>query len=241
MDFAVPLVRGTLIKRHKRFLADVSLETGEAVTAHCPNSGSMKTVNAPGSEVWLSPATAPGRKLPFTWELIRVGETLVGINTGRPNGLVAEAVQDGTIAELSGYPTIRREVRYGRNSRIDLLLEAPDRPPCYVEVKNVTLRRGDGPEAPVEFPDSVTERGTKHLAELADMAALGHRAVMLFLAQRDDATALSIAGDIDPAYAQGFEAAVAHGVEALAYACTVSRTGIRVAEALKVIAIPEAK
>jgi sugar fermentation stimulation protein A len=167
MIFPDPLVRGTLLRRYKRFLADVDLETGETVTAHCANSGSMLSVDAPGSEVWLSPARNPDRKLKYTWELIRIGETLVGINTGHPNAIVAEAVAAGEIPELNGYTSARREVKYGRNSRIDLLLEGPGRPRCFVEVKNVTLKRESGPDYPVEFPDAVTARGTKHLLELS--------------------------------------------------------------------------
>jgi len=175
MLFPDPLIHGTLIRRYKRFLADVVLENGDTVTAHCANSGSMLSVDTPGSEVWLSPARNPDRKLRYTWELIRIGGALVGINTQHPNALVAEAVRDGAIAELVGYDSVRREVKYGRNSRIDLLLEAPDKPPCYVEVKNVTMKRGQAADDPVEFPDAVTGRGTKHLVELADMVAGGAR------------------------------------------------------------------
>lgn len=151
MHFTSPLLRGVLIKRYKRFLADVTLENGEVVTAHCPNSGSMLSVDLPGSEVWLSRASNPKRKLGYTWELIRVGDDLVGINTNRPNALVAEAIESGTIAELAGYDAVRREVKYGQNSRIDLLLESPGRPQCYVEVKNVTLKRDSEPGGSSSF------------------------------------------------------------------------------------------
>ena len=188
MKFPAPLVRGTLIKRYKRFLTDVRLENGDVVVAHCANPGSMLSVNEPGSEVWLSPARNPERKLRWSWELIGVASGLVGINTSHPNGLVADAIEDGTVAELQGYASMRREVKYGKNSRIDILLEDEAKPKCYVEVKNVTMRRDlDG--GPAEFPDSVTSRGAKHLVELADMVAEGHRAVMLYLAQRNDANA----------------------------------------------------
>ena len=193
MRFPDPLLPGTLVGRYKRFLADIVLDTGEAVTAHCANSGSMLSVDAPGAEVWLSPARNPERKLRYTWEMIRIDGGLVGINTGHPNGLAAEAVKAGTIPELAGYASLRREVRYGRNSRIDLLLEGNGRPPCYVEVKNVTLRRGGGADAPAEFPDAVTARGAKHLEELAAMVGAGHRAVMLFLVQREDCPRFAIA------------------------------------------------
>jgi len=228
MQFPDPLIPGTLVRRYKRFMADVVLETGETVTAHCANSGSMLSVDTPGSEVWLSPARNPDRKLRYTWELIRIGGALVGINTQHPNALVAEAVREGTIAELGGYESIRREVKYGRNSRIDLLLESPDRAPCYVEVKNVTMKRGTATDDPVEFPDAVTGRGTKHLAELADMVAEGARAVMVYLAQREDSSRFAIASDIDPAYQRALDDATSRGVEILCYGCRMSTTEIRV-------------
>lgn len=229
MKFPDPLIHGRLIKRYKRFLADVELDGGEVVTAHCPNPGSMLSVNAPGSEVWLSPARNPERKLRYTWEMIRVGGTLVGINTAHPNRLVEESVLSGAIAELAGYGSLRREVRYGRNSRIDLLLEDDGLPTCFVEVKNVTMKRGGGADAPVEFPDSVTARGTKHLVELAEMVRQGKRAVMVYLVQRGDGAKFSIAADIDPTYAAALDNAMAAGVEALCYGCTMSVTGIEVA------------
>jgi sugar fermentation stimulation protein A len=235
MRFASPLRRGTLVRRYKRFLADVLLEDGGVVVAHCPNSGSMLSVDAPGSEVWLSFAPSPTRRTPYAWELIRVGGALVGINTGRPNRLVADAVAAGAIATLAGYSTIRREVRYGSNSRIDLLLEADARPPCYVEVKNVTLRRGQAPDVPVEFPDSVTERGSKHLRELAQVARTGGRAVQFFLAQRADAERLTIARDIDPVYSETLTRARAEGVEVMAYRCNVAVDGISVAEPIEFV------
>jgi len=222
MDFATPLLPGRLIRRYKRFLADVALDDGEEVVAHCANPGAMLGLDKPGAEVWLSPATAPGRKLRFSWELVRVGAGLVGVNTGRPNAIVAEALERGRVAELGGYPRLRREVPYGRNSRIDLLLEADDRPICYVEVKNVHLKR----EGPAEFPDSVTARGAKHLVELGDMVEAGHRAVMFYLVQREDCPSFKIAADIDPRYAESLETALARGVEALCYACRVSQRAI---------------
>ena len=218
-----------LVRRYKRFLADVELAGGEVVTAHCANPGSMLSVNTPGSEVWLSPARNPERKLRYTWELVRVGAGLVGINTAHPNRLVEEAIGAGAIAELGGYATLRREVKYGLGSRIDLLLEDGGRPDCYVEVKNVTMRRGGDDAAPAEFPDSVTARGTKHLAELSRMVAEGHRAVMVYLVQREDSRRFAIAGDIDPAYAEALEDALAAGVEAVCYACRLSTAAIEVA------------
>jgi len=230
MEFTTPLLRGTLIKRYKRFMADVTLDDGREVTAHCANSGSMLGLTTPGAEVWLSPADNPKRKLKYTWELIRDGDGLVGINTSHPNALVAEAVGDGTIAELAGYGSLRREVKYGRNSRIDLLLEDADRPPCYVEVKNVHLKREPGL---AEFPDSVTARGTKHLGELADMVADGARAMMVYLVQREDCERFAVAADIDPAYNQALEEARAHGVEVVCYCCKINPTGIEVSQSLR--------
>jgi sugar fermentation stimulation protein A len=234
VTFDEPLIRGTLVRRYQRFLADVTLESGETVVAHCVNPGSMLGVDAADSEIWLSAARNPNRRLRYTWELIRVGDTLVGINTARPNRLVAEAIASGAIAELAGYRGVRREVKYGRNSRIDLLLEGPDRPPCYVEIKSVTLRRGRHPGAPVEFPDAVTERGARHLRELAEAAQDGARAVMVFLAQRDDSDHFVIASDIDRTYAEELARAMAAGVEAICYRCHVSLAGISVRNRLPV-------
>ncbi|MCW8835135.1 MAG: DNA/RNA nuclease SfsA [Rhodospirillales bacterium] len=232
MQFSDPLIRGSLVKRYKRFLTDVMLDDGSVVVAHCANSGSMLSVNTPGAEVWLSPARNPERKLRYTWEMIRIGETLVGINTALPNGLVADAIADGTITELAGYASIRREVKYGKNSRIDILLEGDGDAKCYVEVKNVTMRR-DGATA-AEFPDAVTTRGAKHLEELADMVAEGHRAVMVYLVQREDCDRVTIAGDIDPGYLEALKKAKKRGVEALAYRCKLSTTGIEVAQTLPI-------
>lgn len=237
MRFPDPLIRGTLIKRYKRFLADVELADGAAVTAHCPNPGAMTGLDAPGSEVWLSPARNPARKLRYTFELIRIGGGLVGINTGHPNAIMAEAVAAGCIAALAGYDTVRREVRYGKNSRIDLLLEGPGRPTCYVEVKNVHLKRDSKPvDGLAEFPDSVTARGLKHLVELSDMVAAGKRAVMAYVVQREDCGAFSLAGDIDPAYEAGFRAAREAGVEAICYSCKLSVEGIELDRPLPVTA-----
>lgn len=232
--FPLPLLRGTLVRRYKRFLADVTLADGTAVTAHCANSGSMLSVAPPGAEVWLSPADRPGRKLAYTWEMVRIDGELVGINTGWPNALAAEAIAAGRIPELAGYETIRREVPYGRNSRIDLLLTAPGRPNCLVEVKNVTLKRG--PMA--EFPDAVTARGARHLAVLAEAAEAGLRAVMLYVVQRQDCERMAIAADIDPAYRRALTDAMRLGVEALCYSCTLDVCGIGVDKRLPVIGAP---
>ena len=233
MKFPDPLIRARLIKRYKRFLTDVELESGEVVVAHCANSGSMLSVKEPGSEVWLSPARNPDRKLRYTWELIKVGDTFVGINTALPNHIVEEAITAGKIPELDGYATLRREVKYGKNSRIDILLEDPSRPTCYVEVKNVTLRRGLEKGDPVEFPDSVTSRGAKHLVELSDMIKEGHRSVMVYLVQREDAETFTVAGDIDPDYKAALDKAIAAGVETLCYECKLDTDGIEVSKPLK--------
>lgn len=221
MKFPDPLIRGRLIKRYKRFLTDVELDDGSVVVAHCANSGSMESVKEPGAEVWLSPARNPDRKLKFTWELIRIGGTLVGINTSLPNLIVSEAIENGVVDELTGYGSLRREVKYGKNSRIDILLEDDEKPKCYVEVKNTTMRRNlDG--GPVEFPDAVTSRGAKHLVELSDMVKDGHRAVMFYLVQREDAETFTVADDIDPTYADELAKAMKVGVEVVCYACTLS-------------------
>ena len=230
MDCPAPLLRGTLVRRYKRFLSDVALADGTVVTAHCANPGAMLGLTEPGSEVWLSPAANPARKLKYTWELVRVGGHLVGINTGHPNAVVAEAVAAGRVPELAGYAGLRREVKYGRNSRIDLLLDGGGRPLCYVEVKNVHLRRGTA----AEFPDSVTARGLKHLGELGDMVAAGHRAVMFYLVQRGDCDRFRIAGDIDPAYEAGLKEARARGVEMLCYTCDLSAEAIALAAPLSI-------
>jgi sugar fermentation stimulation protein A len=226
MEFPQPLVPARLIRRYKRFLADVELPDGTSMTVHCPNPGAMLGLDRPGSEIWLSPAKSPGRKLGYTWELIRIDGGLVGINTAHPNALAEEAIRGGRIAELAGYAGLRREVNYGRNSRIDILLEGGRAPACYVEVKNVHLKRTDA----AEFPDCTTARGAKHLNELADMVRAGFRAVMLYVVQRTDCRRFAIAADIDPVYGAALKRAMTAGVEAISYSCAVTETGIGVAE-----------
>lgn len=230
MKFDRPLIKGRLVKRYKRFLADVTLENGDIVTAHCANPGAMLGLNAPGLTVWLEPNDDPKKKLRFSWKLAELEDgTWAGIDTSLPNRLVAEALEAGAIPELAGYEAIRREVRYGQNSRIDFLLTAEGRPDCYVEVKNVHLRRiGDL----AEFPDSVTKRGAKHLEELGDMAEAGARAVMLYVVQMTGCGRFALAGDIDHAYAAAFSRARARGVEALCRACRISATEITLEHAL---------
>jgi sugar fermentation stimulation protein A len=186
----------------------------------------MLSVREPGTRVWLSPAANPDRKLKYTWEIIEVNGAMVGINTSYPNQIVAEAIATGRIPELKGYPVLKREQKYGKNSRIDILLEAPDKPPCYVEVKNVTMRRDFS--GPAEFPDSVTSRGAKHLHELTDMVAAGARAVMFYLVQRDDCPCFTVAHDLDPEYAKILKLAMKSGVEALCYSARVTPETIEV-------------
>jgi sugar fermentation stimulation protein A len=236
MRFTRPLIAATLIRRYKRFLADVALPSGETVTVHCANPGSMIGLAAPGARVWLSRSDNPKRKLGHSWELVEVdlgsGAELVGINTTNPNALATEAIAAGLIPELAGYRSVRREVKYGTNSRVDFLLEEPGRPPCFLEIKNVHLMRQRGL---AEFPDAATRRGAKHLVELAHMAAAGARAVMLFLVQIASAERFALARDIDPAYGAQFDLARAQGVEALARRCRLTRDGIEVAEAIAII------
>ena len=231
MRFPAPLHDAVLIKRYKRFLADVELANGETVTAHCPNPGSMMGLKTPGSRCWLSHTDDPRRKLAYTLEVLEADNTLVGINTNRPNRLAEDAVAAGVIPALAGYETLRREVKYGANSRIDLLLEDPGRPSAYVEVKNCHLMRTPGL---AEFPDSVTSRGAKHLGELSDMVRQGYRAVQLFIVQRNDCDQLAPADDLDPVYAQALRDAAASGVEIMAWACAISLEEIEVAREIEV-------
>ena len=239
MEFPDPLIPGRLTQRHKRFLSDIEIADGDGarvdITAHCPNPGAMLGLKEPGSDVWISPARNPDRKPKYTWEIIRVGTHHVGINTALPNTLVEEAIAAGRIAELTGYENRRREVRYGENSRIDILLEDSGRPDCYVEVKNVHLKRDetDGFGA-AEFPDSVTKRGTKHLRELANAVESGARAVMVYVVQRGDCDHFRLADDIDPDYAAAFADARRRGVEAICYACDVSPESIEITRPLPI-------
>lgn len=224
MSFNTPLVGGTLLRRYKRFLCDVRLDDGREITAHCPNPGSMLSlIDGSPQRVWLTPHDDPKRKLQWTLEILSVGETLVCVNTMRPNGLARQAITDGLQPVLGGYDEIRREVKYGQNSRIDLLLTGPNRPDCYVEVKGVTMSRATGL---LEFPDSVTKRGAKHLDELTEMVRQGHRAVMFYLVMRDDGQSFKLAEDIDPTYAEAFRRARSAGVEAVAQACVISPEAI---------------
>ncbi len=236
MRFASPLIPATLIRRYKRFLADVTLASGEEITVHVANPGSMIGLAEPGSQVWLSKSANVKRKLPYSWELIEVdfgtGVELVGVNTGHPNLLVAEALAAQAIPELAGYASIRREVKYGKNSRIDFLLEGNGRPSCYVEIKNVHLMRRAGR---AEFPDCVTARGAKHLDELGAVVSAGARAVMLFVIQIGSAECFSLARDIDPGYGKAFDRAEMTGVGAAAWKCAISRERIDVSAPVPIV------
>ncbi len=232
MEFTKPLIRATLIKRYKRFLADVTLPDGQEVTAHCANPGAMTGLNVPGMTVWLEPNDDPKRKLRYSWKLVEIDDGLVGIDTAMPNKIVAEALAGGRIPELVAYETVKPEVKYGENSRIDFLLTSNGLPDCYLEVKCANLSRTHGL---VEFPDTVTKRGAKHLAELSNMVAQGHRAVMLYLVFRDDCTSFKLADDIDPAYALAYSDAAKTGVEALCYSTNITTSAVSLAQPLPIL------
>ncbi|PWL17715.1 DNA/RNA nuclease SfsA [Falsochrobactrum shanghaiense] len=223
MLFPSPLVTGRLERRYKRFLADVTLDDGRFITASVPNTGSMLGLTAPGSRVWLSVSDAPHRKYAHTLQIVEADNTLVGVNTGLPNRIAEEAILSGLVPTLENYRNLRREQKYGRNSRIDILLDNGEDARAYVEVKNVHFTRT---ARLAEFPDTVTARGARHLDELVDVVAAGHRGVMVFIIQRNDCDRFSISGDLDPAYARAFERAMASGVEAWAVQCQITDKGI---------------
>ena len=227
MRFPAPLIPGTLLKRYKRFLADVRLDDGTRVTAHCTNTGSMLGCNEPGSRVYLSDQSGKGRKLPFTWELIRVGRTLVGINTLAANRLAREGIETGVVRELQGYDHLRAEVPTRPGARLDFLLESPGKR-CYVEVKNVTLVV----DRVAAFPDAVSERGTKHLKELVRLRRRGHRAVLLFVIQRRPCPSFRPADEIDPEYGRWLRRAVRAGVEVYPYGARVTTRTLSLKDAV---------
>jgi sugar fermentation stimulation protein A len=229
MDFTTPLIPARLIKRYKRFLADARLEDGTEITAHCANPGSMMGLKEPGTKIWLEPNDDPKKKLKYGWRLVDHEDGhFTGVDTSVPNRALKASLMAHEIPELASYPTVRSEVKYGQNSRIDFLLSG-DGPDLYVEVKSVTLSRQTGC---AEFPDSVTARGTKHLNELVEMVKSGHRALMFYLVQRTDADHVTLAEDIDPTYAAAFDAARAAGVEVLAYDCQISPQSITLGKPL---------
>lgn len=232
MQFDPPLVYGTLIKRYKRFLADVQLADGSTVVAHCPNPGSMKTCAEPGWGARISPATNPSRKLKWTLEIIDAEGTQILVNTARPNHIVKNAIEADQIVELARYENIRTEVKYGENSRIDLLLEKDGLPSCFVEIKNVTMLAEDRTAA---FPDSVSKRAAKHMNELAAMANQGHRAVVFFLVSRTNVDCMRPADHIDPVYGQALRAAIEAGVEALAYQLDFTEDAVTVGKRLPIV------
>ncbi len=232
MRFNQMLIKGTLLKRYKRFLADVQLEDGSIVTAHSSNTGSMRGCSTPGSKVWLSDSKSETRKYPLSWELVASdGGVLTGINTTLANTLVKEAIENGTVKALQGYESIRAEVKYGQErSRIDLLLENENKGLCYVEVKSVTLVV----DGQARFPDAVSARGSKHLRELMAMVEAGHRAVIFYCIQRGDSSSFAPADDIDPEYGATLRQAVAAGVEALAYEAEVGTDEVKIATSVPI-------
>ena len=238
MRFDHPLLEGRLVKRYKRFLADVIVQrdgSPETVTAHCANPGSMMGLADPGATVWLQPNPNPKAKLDWRWELTDCGSSLVCINTARANQVVAEALEARTVRELSDYETVRPEVPYGEGSRVDFLLGKDGAPDAYLEVKSVTLSRDSAAaHRAAEFPDARTARGTKHLNDLLQVRAAGDRAVMLFLVQRMDCSLFRPAADIDPVYAETLRRAQDGGVELLCYASDVTREGLRLGSPLPV-------
>ena len=215
--FDAPPLVGTFERRYKRFFADVRLDDGTLITAHCPNTGSLAGCKEEGRPAWLRDSGDPKRKLRFTWQAIRIGRGWVNVDTSLPNRVAAAAVEAGAIPELEGYANLRREVKYGENSRIDLFLSEGERPDCYVEVKSTTL----ADKRVARFPDAVTERGRKHLNELAKVASQGKRAVQFFLISRGDVDVFRPADDIDPAYGEALRRAVDAGVEPIAWTTRV--------------------
>jgi len=224
MQFQTPLVPARLIRRYKRFLADMMLEDGTEVTAHCANPGSMMGLKEAGMLCWLEPNDDPKKKLKFGWRLVdHENGHLTGVDTALPNRMLRAAFQAHQVPELAEYPIVRPEVKYGENSRVDFLMQGDELLDTFVEVKSVTLSRQAGL---AEFPDSVTARGAKHMGDLAEMARLGHRAVVFFLVQRTDCSHVEIAADIDPTYAKAFAEARAAGVEVLSYDCIITPEGV---------------
>ena len=232
MQFSQPLIPATLLRRYKRFLADVKMEDGSYVTVHCANPGSMLSLAVAGRRCWLSHHVGTARKLAYSWELEEAPTGCIGINTARANMVVAEALAAGAIPELAGWPVVRREVADGVDSRLDFHLSGGARPDCWLEVKSVTMSRQPGL---AEWPDAKSSRGARHLEALARLAASGAGATLLFLAQRPDCTAFRVAGDIDPGYAAAFAAVDRAKVRILAYDCTVSPAGIELRKPLTIL------
>jgi sugar fermentation stimulation protein A len=229
MQFQSQIVYGVLMKRYKRFLADVRLDSGEEITAHCPNPGAMMGITEPGLRVALSKSPNLARKLAYTWEMVELNGIWIGVNTSNPNRIVGEALALKVIPELAGYKHFKAEVKYGQNSRIDFLLSDGPTELCLVEVKNVHLIRNG---ALAEFPDCVTARGAKHQLELAEQVKNGIRCVLLYVVQRGDAQSFSVAADLDPTYAKASKDATSAGVETFAYSCNMESAGITLKQSL---------
>lgn len=232
MRFQTPLLPATLLRRYKRFLADVRLEDGREVTAHCANPGRMTGLADPGTRIWVEPNEDPKRKLRYAWKLAELpGGHLACVDTGAANRIIQGALEAGTLPALRGYDSVLPERTYGQGSRVDFLLEGGALPPIHVEVKSVTLSRISGL---AEFPDTVTARGARHLRDLADVAMGGGRAALVYLVQRGDCTRVAVAADIDPAYAAAMDAARAAGVTVLAHAADIGREQITIGAQLPV-------
>lgn len=232
MKFPAPLIPGRLVRRYKRFLADITLDNGAEITCAVPNTGSMMGLTDPGSRVFLSRSDNPKRKYAHTLEMVEADGIWVGVNTGLPNRLTEEAIRAGIILDLADYADLRREQKYGQKSRIDIMLDDPARGKAYVEVKNVHMMREAGL---AEFPDTVTARGARHLDEMAEMVRQGHRAVMVYLVQRGDCERLRLCRDLDPAYCAAFDRATSCGVEAVAIQCQISPEEIAPAKRIPLV------
>jgi sugar fermentation stimulation protein A len=232
MKYSLPLIPATLLRRYKRFLADMELEDGSPITVHCANPGSMLSMAVAGRRCWLSHHTGTTRKLEHSWELEEAPTGCIGINTARANPVVAEALAAGAIPELAGWPIVRREVPDGDASRLDFHLSGGDAPDCWLEVKSVTMSREAGL---AEWPDAKSSRGARHLDALSRLAAAGAKATMLFLAQRPDCSVFRVAGDIDPTYAAALAAVDRTKVRILAYDCAVSPEGIELRKPLTIL------
>lgn len=236
MQFSSVLLSGRFLRRYKRFFVDIELDDGRIITAHCPNTGSMQGVLIPGNRVWISQSSDPKRKLPYTWELVEIDKTYVGVNTQNPNKIVAGALLSGYISSLASYSTIQAEVKYGiENSRIDFLLTDLHQNRCYVEVKNVHYVKEETTQRVAIFPDSETSRGVKHLNELMGMIDQGHRAVIIYCVQRSDCETMRFGMEFDPLYAKTAVKALKHGVEMLPYSCDITLSGINLYKPLNLI------
>jgi len=229
MQFKTNLIKGKLLKRYKRFLADIILEDGTEVVSHCPNPGSMMGLATAGTTVWLEPNNDPKKKLKYGWRLVEYKNQMICIDTSIANIVIKEALEKKEIPELS-YQGFKPEVKYSDNSRIDFLLTSPSQQ-TYLEIKSVTLMREKGL---AEFPDSITKRGIKHLEDLSKMVTSGHKAVLLFLCMRNDVDRVRIAADLDSIYSASIKAALKSGVQLICYDTQVTRFGVRLGKPIVV-------